>query len=90
MLFLFKEPFRERTFWMKEMLIAIDIVWIGGDGRVLGVEESVLPPSEIQGELPFYRSPGPVRAVLEVPAFRARSLGIEAGTPLVDLFAIFP
>lgn len=44
MLFIFDTP-GIYGFWMKDMEFAIDIVWIGEDLRVLGVERGVKPES---------------------------------------------
>lgn len=69
----------KRVFWMKGMVIPIDIVWIQ-DGVVVGVEERV-PVEEGPGYV-SYSSPERVNAVLEVGAGHAHVLGIEKGTKL--------
>lgn len=68
MLFLFNER-KTVSFWMKGMLIPIDIVWIDGD-RIAGVAENarVLPPGTPDSSLPRYTSPQPVDTVLELSA----------------------
>jgi uncharacterized membrane protein (UPF0127 family) len=71
------------TFWMKDMLMPIDIIWIA-QGRVIGLEGSVPPPSPGQAELPRYVPPGPVDAVLEIGAGQAAAQGIAIGTPVLD------
>ena len=43
MLFLFNGA-RARVFWMKDMLVAIDIVWVRGD-EIIGFVENAAPPS---------------------------------------------
>jgi uncharacterized membrane protein (UPF0127 family) len=62
------------TMSMKDTPIALDMVFIRGDGRVVRVEENTQPMSDRQ----IY-SGGPVRGVLELPAGTARLLGIRAG-----------
>lgn len=79
---------QEATFWMKDMLIPIDIIWIR-DGEVVGIEQNVQPPSPRQSlsdggpipdsQLPLYKSPGPITAVLELPAGKSSALDIKAG-----------
>ena len=71
---------REATFWMKGMLIPIDIVWIA-DNRVLGVEQNVPYPKEQvpEADFPVYSSPGEVDAVLEVEAGKANEYGLVEG-----------
>ena len=79
MLFPYASPSRP-GFWMKNMFIDIDIVWIAG-GRIVGIESQV--PHAVQPPLPVYRPPTPVDAVLEVPAGTAERLGWRAGDPVV-------
>ena len=78
MLFVFSPP-SARTFWMKDMLIPIDIVWIK-DGKVVGIEHNIDP--EI--DKPIYQktrypSPGKVDYVLEITGSTAEALEIEEG-----------
>lgn len=65
MLFVFDQP-AIRTFWMKDMLFAIDIIWINDD-HVVGVERDVQPPELGTPESQVERrtSPEPVDTVLE-------------------------
>jgi uncharacterized protein len=67
MLFIFPDM-RMREFWMKDMHVAIDIIWIR-EGRIIGVTEYVLPePGVSDTFLRRYASPGSVDMVLEVQA----------------------
>ncbi len=50
---------------MRKMNFPIDIVWLK-DGLVIGIEKDVVP-DDSNPEKPYY-SPGPVNAVLELPA----------------------
>jgi hypothetical protein len=63
-------------FWMKDMLVPIDIIWLQDDGTILGIEEAVSPDTY---PTPFY-PPEPVRFVLETRAGEARAQGWEVGT----------
>jgi hypothetical protein len=65
MLFVFDESVI-RTFWMKDMRFAIDIIWLN-DGKVIGVENDVQPPEPgtPDSQLERRTSPGPVDMVLE-------------------------
>jgi uncharacterized membrane protein (UPF0127 family) len=66
-------------FWMKGMLIPLDMVWIDADGIVAGVAANVLPAPE--GTIPeIYSSPRPVLYVLEINAGLAEKVGISAGS----------
>lgn len=75
--FVFGAP-RPVTFWMKKMLMPIDIVWIA-EGRVVGIESDLRPVDTLVVEPPLYQPPRPVDAVLEVPANTAVSAGIKIG-----------
>lgn len=68
MLFKTEKP-EPQVFWMKGMLIPIDIIWIR-DGVVMGAETNVPPPlgASADAALLRYSSPLPVDQVLEVPA----------------------
>jgi uncharacterized protein len=67
------------SFWMKGMVIPIDIIWIT-DNRVIGIESHVQPVAGKDTELPRYNSPRPVTAVLEVGAGEALRQDIKVGT----------
>ena len=73
MLFDFKTP-RPVYMWMKNTLIALDMLFIDGGGRVVNIAERTMPMS-----LATIASDGPVRAVLELDGGTARRLGIKPG-----------
>ena len=75
MLFVYPDRI-ERTYWMKGMRFAIDIVWIDR-GRVTGVEADA--PVPVGGDLPRYSSRAPADRVLEVRAGWAARHGVERG-----------
>lgn len=79
MLFPYSPPAKP-TFWMKGMLFPIDIIWIQ-DGRVIGIEPNLQPPSIEQADntLTRYLAPGNVTAVLEVQAGWAAAHAVHAG-----------
>lgn len=78
MLFIFERPAMHR-FWMKDMLIPIDIIWISR-GEVVGFEKNVLPePGVSTLKLKAYQSPQPVELVLEVAAGTVEKLNIKEG-----------
>ncbi len=65
MLFVFSER-GYQTFWMKGMLIPIDIIWI--DGKAIVDIAPNVPPPRGGGGLPLYRPRTEADFVLEVPA----------------------
>ncbi|WP_435641666.1 DUF192 domain-containing protein [Micavibrio aeruginosavorus] len=73
MLFLFPES-TERSFWMKNTLIPLDIVFIQGNGVIHHIHEGAKPL-----DLTPIPSNGPVPVVLELNAGTAKALGIKAG-----------
>ena len=84
MLFIFDYKDIMPAFWMKDMLFAIDIIWIN-DGVVAGISENVLPePGRSENELTLYRPPNPIDYVLEVTSGFSKENEISIGTE-VDL-----
>lgn len=79
MLFVFPEANRY-GFWMKDMLVPIDIVWLRADGTVVGIDAHVSPDTF---PTPFY-APEPVTRVLEVRAGEAAAQGWVVGS-VIDL-----
>ena len=63
-----------RSFWMKNVVIPLDLLFIGADGFVSNIAANTVPYSE--DSIP---SDGPVVAVLELAGGRAAELGITAG-----------
>ena len=73
MLFDFNPP-EPVSFWMRNTIVSLDIIFIGTDGRILNIADHTTPYSE-EG-IP---SAGVVRGVLEIRAGRAEELGIRPG-----------
>lgn len=73
MLFDFLEP-QPVTMWMADTYLALDMVFIDGEGRVQRIVADTVPLSRA-----FIDSGGPVRAVLELPAGTAAHGGMAPG-----------
>lgn len=73
MLFLFDRP-QAVSMWMKDTLIALDMLFIGAEGVIRQIAADSRPLS-----LRVISSPGAVKAVLEVRAGTAARLGIRPG-----------
>lgn len=79
MLFLLDQP-RVPSFWMKNMLIPLDLVFLDATGAVVDVIADV-PPCAAD-PCPNYPPSAPAQAVLEINAGSAAAHGIEVGTAL--------
>lgn len=78
MLFIFDTDGRH-AFWMKDMRIAIDIVWIGADGSVVYIVPNLSPST-----YPAVFAPdAPARYVLELSAGWTERHGLKAGDEVV-------
>lgn len=68
------------AFWMRGMLIPLDIIWIA-DNKVVKIDANVPVPAagEVTTDLPQYQSPGLIQGVLEIAAGGAQAHGLEVG-----------
>lgn len=74
MLFIFEKEGRY-GFWMKDVSIPLDMIWIDDARRIVHIEENVQPDSYPL----IYTSPVPARFVLEVNAFFVSTFNIAVG-----------
>ncbi len=72
MLFLFDEE-GEHSFWMKDTLIPLDLIFVDSAGKVTGIVARARPLTLEP------RSGGPSRMVLEVPGGWAATNGVRVG-----------
>jgi uncharacterized membrane protein (UPF0127 family) len=79
MLFVFEEE-GLHPFWMKNTLVALDILWLGGDRRIVHIAADV-PPCRAD-PCPSYDPGVPAAYVLELKAGEARARGLKAGDRL--------
>ena len=68
------EPPQDASFWMKNTLIPLDLIFIRADGTVARIAANTVPMS-----LDPIPSLEPVAAVLEIAGARAEELGIQVG-----------
>ena len=78
MLFYYSDS-KPTAFWMKGMLFAIDIIWIGEDCTILDIDNDLSPPTSHNSELTIYSAPELARSVLELKSGQAKSLGLNIG-----------
>jgi uncharacterized protein len=81
MLFVFPEM-GYWTFWMKNTLIPLDIIWLDDFQRILHVESRVPICTKIDDSCPRYSARRESQYVLEIKAGMAEQLGIEPGKRL--------
>lgn len=73
MLFLFPDE-RPNSFWMRNTLIPLDMIFIRADRTILGIVENAEPRTDTPRAVP-----GLSQFVLEINGGLSRKLGIEAG-----------
>ena len=78
MLFIFENE-EIHEFWMKNMIISLDIIWINSDGEIVHIEKQV-PPCEENCDI--YSPLLPAKYVLELSSGSVERLSIESGTEI--------
>jgi hypothetical protein len=73
MLFIFVDD-KPRTFWMRNTLIPLDIIFLDADGTVQNIEQG-----QPMAEVPGYHSLRAARMVLELEAGWSAEHGLKAG-----------
>jgi len=88
MVFVFDPADKTPNFWMKGMLIPIDIIWIK-NGTIVKIDKNVQPPAPDTADsaLPLYSPRQAIDNVLEVRGGYSDENGIKVGTK-VDLSGI--
>ena len=82
MIFLYDEDGSHRI-WMKNCLIALDVVWIKADGTVVETRENAPPCSPLMGDdCPTYGGTVPARHFVEFAAGTLRRIGLKVGDRL--------
>lgn len=88
MIFVFQQSMMPR-FWMKEMKIPLDMIWIN-DGKIVDITENtpIPDPETPLDELPTFAPKEPVIWVLEVPAGTAKKHNWKIGTSVTEMATI--
>ena len=82
MIFLYDADGSHRI-WMKNCLIALDVVWIKADGTVVETRENAPPCPPLMGDdCPTYGGNVPARHFVEFPAGTLRRIGLKVGDRL--------
>ena len=74
MLFIYEKP-GIPGFWMPDMLISLDIIWINKEHKIVGIENNVAPETFPE----IFRPPSPVMYVIEANATWAKDHGVTVG-----------
>jgi uncharacterized membrane protein (UPF0127 family) len=69
-----------RSFWMKNTLIPLDMIFVAPNGTVLNVEHAAPQPNASDADLRSYRSAGPAQYVVEVRRGFTNRTGVGPGT----------
>ena len=78
MLFVYEEPLRH-TFWMKDMKFPIDIIWLDSNGKIVHMEENLMPCTLVL-ICPSYAPDADSQYVLETTVGFALRHNISLGT----------
>jgi len=85
MIFLYDED-GPRTIWMKNCLIALDVVWVKADGTIVEIAEKAPPLSPMfkgqDSDIPNYGGRVLSRHFVEFPAGTVKRLGLKKGDRL--------
>ncbi|MGZ3549390.1 MAG: DUF192 domain-containing protein [Vulcanimicrobiaceae bacterium] len=76
------------TFWMKDTLVPLDMVFVGADGVVRSVAARVPSTKPDTPEDAIPRRQGNAKYVIELPAGEAAADGIKAGVTIEGITAI--
>ena len=81
MLFLYEEE-ADRSFWMKNTLIPLDIIFLNSDLEVINIEKANPEPNTSDENLASYGSERPDQYVLEINQNRSEEIGLEKGSEM--------
>jgi len=78
MLFVYEEE-GNRSFWMKNTYIPLDIIFLDSNLKVINIEKANPEPNTSDENLKRYRSEKPTQYVLEINQNRSKEIGLEHG-----------
>ncbi|MBP9818210.1 DUF192 domain-containing protein [Candidatus Shapirobacteria bacterium] len=78
MIFIFNINFTQ-TFWMKNTLIPLDIIFVTSEGIVTNIEHALPEAKDDQGNFITYKSTTPARYVIEINAGLSDEIGLKPG-----------
>jgi YVTN family beta-propeller protein len=83
MLFAYSDE-ETRSFWMKNTLIPLDMIFADSSSKIVDIKENVPPCA--QDECPSYPSKEPAQYVLEVNSGFVQDRGIKIGDQLISVY----
>lgn len=83
MLFIFNS-YTQQSFWMKNTLIPLDIMFFDIDGNLLNIAQAQ-PCPQTEQNCPIYPSNGPAKYVLEVNKDWAEEKNMQSGNTKIEL-----
>ena len=83
MIFVFPGPDQLHSFWMKNTVTPLDMVFIGGDGAISSIAANVTATAPKTPDDKVARREGVGRYVIELGAGEAARLGLQPGARLV-------
>ena len=78
MLFIFKSE-KIQTFWMKDTLIPLDIIFLKESGQITDIYTALPEPGKSDFQLTIYQSTAPIQSVIELNAGTAKKLNLQIG-----------
>jgi uncharacterized membrane protein (UPF0127 family) len=78
MLFVYPEE-GDRSFWMKNTYIPLDIIFVDRNGKIINIEEAHPQPNASDRELKDYRSDEPAKYVVETNSSFTERKDVEEG-----------
>lgn len=81
MLFVYKKE-DERSFWMKNTSIPLDIIFLDSNLEVINIEAADPEPNTSDSDLRTYRSEEPAQYVLEINQNRSEEISLEKGSKI--------
>lgn len=81
MLFIFPKE-DTYSFWMKNTLLALDIIWIDSQGNVVFMSKQAQPCETEQEQCEVITPTKPAKYVLEIKAGQAENIGLDVGDVL--------
>lgn len=82
MLFIFPDT-ANRAFWMKNTLIALDILYFDQNKKLVSISENTPPCKNTSTRCPNYPSAKPAKYVLEINAGLSQRYGFKTGDELI-------